>query len=109
MRGFSPRPRGTSPSPANTPPSMPRPDRVSSAGVSPRLSRLVSLLLLASIAMSLSGATSQAQVSTPPAKRFPMGRPGELKARLLDDPRAAEAPAWALEYAGLLEIDRLEP
>jgi ABC-type branched-subunit amino acid transport system substrate-binding protein len=79
---------------------MPRPNRVSAVTAS---------FLVLVFATSLHVAASSAQVAAAPAKRFPMGRPGELKARLLEDPRAAEAPAWALEYAGLLEVDRLDP
>ncbi len=43
------------------------------------------------------------------AKRYPAGRAGLLKARLLEEPTAAEAPKWALEYASLPEIRRLDP
>jgi ABC-type branched-subunit amino acid transport system substrate-binding protein len=43
------------------------------------------------------------------AKRYPTGRPGFLKARLLEEPAAAEAPGWALEYASLPEVVRLDP
>jgi len=68
-------------------------------------------IVLAFAAFAFAG-PADAPAATPPAvaaKRFPMGRPGELKARLLGSPSAPEAAAWALEYAGLLEIDRLDP
>lgn len=73
------------------------------------------LLALALAALAAHAAPAETPAAPPASaaaavgKRFPMGRPGELKARLLEDPSAAEAPAWALEYAGLLEIDRLDP
>jgi ABC-type branched-subunit amino acid transport system substrate-binding protein len=47
--------------------------------------------------------------TSPSGKRYPLGRPGELKARLLREPTSPRAPSWALEYTGLLETDRLEP
>ena len=43
------------------------------------------------------------------AKRYPTGRPGELKARLLETPSAPEAAAWAVEYVSLVETERLDP
>lgn len=42
-------------------------------------------------------------------RKLPAGRAGELKALLLERPGGAEAPGWALEYAGLPEVTRLDP
>jgi ABC-type branched-subunit amino acid transport system substrate-binding protein len=47
--------------------------------------------------------------NAPSGKRYPLGRPGELQARLLEEPRSAMAPAWAIEYTGLPEVQRLDP
>jgi len=69
---------------------------------------LLAAALLAS-GLGIAHAAPAAPAARPGVHRFPMGRPGELKARLLAGPGAEEAPAWALEYAGLLEIERLDP
>jgi ABC-type branched-subunit amino acid transport system substrate-binding protein len=86
---------------------MPPPELRRSRGPVRRLA--LALLAAAAVAHGAGGFAVAAAAPAAPAKRFPMGRPGELKARLLENPTAAEAPAWALEYAGLLEIDRLDP
>ncbi|HEU4332972.1 MAG TPA: ABC transporter substrate-binding protein [Candidatus Eisenbacteria bacterium] len=67
-------------------------------------------LAAAFAAPAATAAPPPASPAAPPSgKKFPLGRPGYLKTRLLEDPRAAEAPAWALEYASLPEIMRLDP
>ena len=57
---------------------------------------------------AVAGAGAGAAATSPGGKRYPGGRPGELKSRLLREPSSPRAAAWALEYAGLLETDRLE-
>ena len=42
-------------------------------------------------------------------KRYPANRAAELKARLLEQPKAQEAAAWALEYASTPDVGRFDP
>jgi carbonic anhydrase/acetyltransferase-like protein (isoleucine patch superfamily)/ABC-type branched-subunit amino acid transport system substrate-binding protein len=42
-------------------------------------------------------------------RRYPSRRSAELKARLLEAPPTASAPAWALEFATSPDVQRLEP
>ncbi|HEU4725140.1 MAG TPA: ABC transporter substrate-binding protein [Candidatus Eisenbacteria bacterium] len=89
---------------------MPTADRRSVAG---RAARAALAALAAVAALALGDSRAMGAGTAAPAmnagKRFPLGRPGELKARLLAEPSSPLAPAWALEYTGLLEIDRLDP
>jgi branched-chain amino acid transport system substrate-binding protein len=89
----------------------------------PRLASLplVALLLAAApVAVPRSGATgpaAPAAASAGPAapsapetgRRLPAGRAGELKALLLERSASPSAGAWAAEYAGLPEVERMEP
>lgn len=86
---------------------MPRPSRRGATGRTLRALHLGTVLAAAIAASAASSAP--AAPSDAPGRRFPLGRPGELKARLLADPASPLAPSWALEYAGLLEIERLDP
>lgn len=85
---------------------MPLPSRTRSTS----LARALGSALLVALAAGALLAGAGVDASTAPSgKRYPLGRPGELKARLLEEPRAAMAPAWAIEYAGLAEVERLDP
>jgi ABC-type branched-subunit amino acid transport system substrate-binding protein len=54
-------------------------------------------------------AVSDSSARPASGKRYPANRAGELKARLLERPKDAMAPSWAVEYASTPEVARLEP
>lgn len=72
---------------------------------------LAAAIALAAFPLAAAGAPAPpaGAATSPSGKKLPLGRPGHLKTRLLEDPRSSEAPAWALEYASLPEIMRLDP
>ncbi len=84
---------------------MPRPDPSAVRAIV----RPILAWLLAAAFLANASAAAPTPSTSPSGKRYPFGRPGELKARLLLEPNAPLAPSWAIEYAGLVEIDRLDP
>jgi ABC-type branched-subunit amino acid transport system substrate-binding protein len=54
-------------------------------------------------------AVSDSTARSPSGKRYPGNRAAELKARLLERPKDAAAPSWAVEYVSAPELGRFEP
>jgi ABC-type branched-subunit amino acid transport system substrate-binding protein len=75
---------------------------------------LLALLFAEAAPSAAAGTTAGAAAGAPAAaadggRRYPAGRAGELKALLLERPSAPGAPGWALEYAELADVGRMEP
>ena len=73
------------------------------------MTRPARLVLLAGLVALVAAAAAGAAAEREGGHRLPLGRAGELKTLLLERPEAREAPGWALEYAALPEVERMEP
>lgn len=106
----------------STPPSMPRdsaPGGRHRSWIRGRVAAITALAAAIALAAWAGGeagpsraATAAPSDSTSRAtsgKRYPGNRAGELKARLLEKPKAPEAAGWAIEYASTAEVSRLDP